>query len=61
MKGLLTPAGGVWVVSVKGKAATVKDAEVIIAGRAAGLVDMKVTAFSPTHTALKFVRPAGKR
>ena len=31
------------------------------AGKAAGLVDTKVVAFSPTHTALKFVIPLSRR
>ena len=43
----------VWIVYPKGiQAVTEKD--VIAAGRAAGFVDVKVCAFSPTHTALKF-------
>ena len=31
------------------------------AGKAAGLVDVKVVAFSATHTAEKFVIPVAKR
>jgi len=58
LKDRLTPRGGIWVVAAKGKAATVKDYDVIAAGRSAGLVDVKVAAFSSTHTALKFVRPS---
>jgi len=54
----LAPKGGMWVVARKGKAASVKDYDVINAGRSAGLVDVKVAAFSSTHTALKFVPPA---
>jgi hypothetical protein len=57
----LTPNGAIWVVSRKGKAATLKDIEVIAAGKQAGLVDIKVVAFSPTHTALKFVIPLADR
>jgi len=56
-KARLAPRGGVWVVALKGKAAVVKDFDIINAGRSAGLVDVKVAAFSSTHTALKFVRP----
>jgi len=52
----LAGKGAIWVVSRKGKAAAVKDVEVIRAGRAAGLVDTKVCAFSATHTALRFTR-----
>ena len=53
---LLSETGALWIVSKKGKAATVKDVEVMAAAKAHGLVDNKVVAFSPTHTALRFVR-----
>jgi len=53
--------GGIWVVSPKGKAARIKDVDVIAAARAAGLVDTKVVAFSDTHTALKLVIPVAMR
>ena len=52
----LAPKGAIWVVSLKGRAARVKDTEVMAAARAHGLVDTKVCAFSETHTALRFVR-----
>ena len=52
----LAERGAMWVVSRKGKAATVKDVEVMAAARAAGLVDSKVCAFSDTLTALRFTR-----
>jgi hypothetical protein len=57
----IKPAGGIWVVSRKGKAATLRDAEVMAAGRAAGLVDNKVVAFSDTHTSLRLVIPVADR
>jgi len=53
---LLSERGALWVVSRKGKAATVKDVDVMAAAKAHGLVDNKVVAFSPTHTSLRFVR-----
>jgi hypothetical protein len=53
---LLSDKGALWVVSRKGKAATVKDVEVIAAAKAVGLVDNKVVAFSDTLTALRFTR-----
>lgn len=53
--------GAIWVVSPKGKAARLKDTDVMAAARAAGLVDTKVVAFSATHTALKLVIPVAKR
>jgi len=52
----LAPSGALWVVSRKGKAATLKDVEVMAAARRHGLADNKVCAFSATHTALRFVR-----
>jgi hypothetical protein len=57
----LKPNGAIWVVSRKGKAATIRDVEVIGAALAAGLVDNKVVAFSATHTALRLVIPRARR
>jgi predicted molibdopterin-dependent oxidoreductase YjgC len=45
--------GAVWIVYPKGIEAITQN-DVIKAGRAAGLIDIKVCGFSPTHTALKF-------
>ncbi|MGZ6016502.1 MAG: DUF3052 domain-containing protein [Phenylobacterium sp.] len=53
---LLSEKGALWIVSRKGKAATVKDTEVMAAAKAHGLVDSKVVGFSDTLTALRFVR-----
>ena len=61
LKKYLKMDGAIWVVSVKGRDATVKDTEVMAAGKKAGLVDTKVVGFSETHTALKFVIPVKKR
>ncbi|HLK67287.1 MAG TPA: hypothetical protein VKU19_27820 [Bryobacteraceae bacterium] len=52
--------GAIWVVYPKG-VTSIREVEVIEAGRTAGLKDVKVAAFSPTHTGLKFVVPAEKR
>jgi hypothetical protein len=52
----LKPAGALWVVYPKG-VNEIREIEVIEAGRAAGLKDVKVCSFSATHTALKFVPP----
>ena len=52
----LAPKGALWIVSRKGKDAGVRDVEVMAAGKAVGLVDVKVCAFSAERTALKFVR-----
>ena len=58
--GGLVPAlgekGALWIVSRKGRAATVKDVEVMAAAKGLGLVDNKVVGFSDTLTALRFVR-----
>lgn len=57
----LVPNGAIWVVHRKGKGATVRDTDVFAAGRAAGLVDTKVAAFSATHTAERLVIPVAAR
>ena len=56
----IQPDGAVWVVYPKGVAA-IREVGVITAGREAGLKDVKVAAFSSTHTALKFVIPRTSR
>jgi len=56
----LASAGALWIVYPKGKQ-VIKESQVFAAGKAAGLVDVKVVKFSETHTALKFVRPLAKR
>jgi hypothetical protein len=56
----MQPAGGLWVVYPKGVPA-IREIQVLEAGRAAGLKDVKVASFSATHTALKFVIPLTKR
>jgi hypothetical protein len=57
----IRPNGAIWVVSRKGRAATLRDVEVIDAAKAAGLVDNKVASFSETHTALRLVIPRARR
>ena len=52
--------GAIWVVSLKGRQ-RVGERDVLAAGKAAGLVDVKVVAFSQTHTAHKFVIPRARR
>lgn len=53
-------AAALWIVYPKGKK-EITEIDVISAGRKAGLKDVKVVGFSPTHTALKFVIPVEKR
>lgn len=60
IRGKLSPAGAVWVVYPKG-VKTITQQDVIRATKLAGLVDVKVAAFSKTHTALKAVIPVFKR
>ena len=57
----IRPNGAIWVVSRKGRAATLRDVEVIDAAKASGLVDNKVVSFSATHTALRLVIPLARR
>jgi hypothetical protein len=57
----LRPNGAIWVVSRKGKIATLRDVDVIDAAKAVGLVDNKVASFSDTHTALRLVIPLARR
>ena len=49
-----------WIVYPKGRK-DITENRVLSVGRKAGLKDVKVVGFSPTHTALKFVLPIGKR
>lgn len=52
--------GAIWVVRPRGSAA-ITERDVMQAGKAAGLVDVKVVRFSDTHTAEKFVIPLARR
>ena len=60
LKAAIQPAGAIWVVRPKGRK-EISESAVMAAGKAAGLVDVKVVSFSPTHTAEKFVIPLAKR
>jgi len=57
----IRPNGAIWVVSRKGTARTLRDVDVIDAGKLARLVDNKVVSFSPTHTAIRLVIPVARR
>jgi len=61
LKSFLKQNGGIWVVSLKGKLAQIRDIDVIEAAKGAGLVDNKVVGFSETHTSLKLVIPLARR
>jgi len=56
----LRPNGALWVVRPKGRP-EISEHSVMAAGKAAGLVDVKVVGFSETHTAEKFVIPVSAR
>jgi Protein of unknown function (DUF3052) len=57
LRARLRSDGAIWVVSRKGRAATLRDVDVIEAAIAVGLVDNKVVSFSDTHTAARLVIP----
>lgn len=56
----IAPDGTLWIVYPKGRK-DIREVDVIAAGRAAKLKDVKVVGFSATHTALKFVIPVADR
>jgi hypothetical protein len=56
----LKPTGALWIIRPKASGA-ITEAEVMAAGRQAGLVDVKVVSFSATHTAEKFMIPRHAR
>jgi len=60
LKTFLQPAGALWVIRPKGRP-EISERAVFEAGKAAGLVDVKVVSFSTTHSALKFVIPVHLR
>ena len=53
-------AAALWIVYPKGQK-HITESNVLAAGRKCGLKDVKVVAFSSTHTALKFVIPLSGR
>lgn len=57
---VLKPDGALWVVYPRA-VERIREVNVIHAGRAADLKDVKVASFSLTHTALKFVIPVMRR
>jgi hypothetical protein len=58
--GRIQKNGAIWVVYPKGQK-HIREADVIAAGKSAGLTDNKVCRFSDTHTALRFVIPLARR
>jgi hypothetical protein len=60
LKASLEPDGALWIIRPKGRP-EISERATMAAGKAAGLVDVKVVGFSPTHTAEKFVIPVRQR
>jgi Protein of unknown function (DUF3052) len=60
VQNFLKPEGAIWVIRPKGSP-SISQSDVMAAGKAVGLVDVKVVRFSETHTAEKFVIPVSKR
>ena len=60
LKASLKPSGALWIIRPKGRP-EISERATMAAGKAAGLVDVKVVGFSPTHTAEKFVIPLKAR
>ena len=57
----LEPDGMLWLIAPKGRTSPLPEAMLREAYLAAGLVDVKVAAFSPSHTAVKVVIPLARR
>jgi len=53
-------AGAIWIIYPRGQL-HIREADVMAAGKSAGLTDNKVCRFSETHTALRFVIPVNRR
>ena len=53
--------GALWIFHPKGRGASPTDGEVRSSGIAAGLVDNKISAYSESHTATRFVIPLALR
>jgi hypothetical protein len=60
LKRSLKPNGAICIIRPKGRP-EISEQATMAAGKAAGLVDVKVVGFSPTHTAEKFVIPVDAR
>lgn len=60
LAGSIQKNGAIWIVYPKGQK-HIREADVIAAGKSAGLTDNKVCRFSVTHTALRFVIPLARR
>ena len=57
----ISDTGVLWMIRGKGKTAPITEAQSRAAALAAGLVDVKVISFSPTHSGEKYVVPVQSR
>jgi len=57
----LVPNGRLWIFHPKGKGASPSDSEVRAAGIGSGLVDNKISGYTPSHAATQYVIPVAKR
>ena len=61
LRRLIHDAGAIWVLRTKGSGLTVRDVDVIEAGRVFDLVDNKIASFSDTLAAMRLVVPLNQR
>jgi hypothetical protein len=61
LRGLIHDAGAIWVLRTKGVGLTVREVDVIEAGRVFDLVDNKIASFSDTLAAMRLVVPLNQR
>jgi hypothetical protein len=61
LRPLIRSNGAIWVLRVKGPAATVREVDVIEAGQRHRLVDNKIASFSDTLAAMRLVIPVALR
>jgi len=61
LRPLIRDAGAIWVLRTKGAGLTVREVDVIEAGRAFDLVDNKIASFSATLAAMRLVVPLNQR
>lgn len=61
LRELIHDAGAIWVLRTKGVGLTVREVDVIEAGRVFDLVDNKIASFSDTLAAMRLVVPLNQR
>ena len=61
LRPMIRDNGAIWVLRTKGAVRTVREVDVIDAGRAFDLVDNKIASFSDTLAAMRLVVPLNQR